>query len=217
MADIASGLAPHVGDTRGRTNARYLHAPKDTTAELASGLTEGAADGMTITTKDGYSWRFDAASTLTEDGILVVGSEAAGRWLRAAGTVQMLTSAPVVAGSTLDGAALFTLPAGCILKPLKAWWNVTVAFSGGTSSAIGIDSDNLSLATPGDILGGAAGDLLADLTVGEGRGTIGTLIDDPEAILEPTNVVRFQEMVSAFTTGTATLRLLVYIVQNAGA
>ena len=60
MADIASGLAPHVGDIRGRTNALRIHAPKDTTAELASGLTEGATDGMVITTKDGVSWRFDA-------------------------------------------------------------------------------------------------------------------------------------------------------------
>ena len=63
----------------------------------------------------------------------------------------------------------------------------------------------------------AAGDVAAGLTIGEARGTLGARIQEPTAILEPTNVVRYQEIVSQFTAGTATLRLLGYIIQNAGA
>lgn len=208
----ARGLSKHVGDIASRTALGRLGQPYDLIADIPD---DGDPDQL-VHTKDGSLWKYDAASVLTADGVLVLGAATAGRWLRCAGMAQHLVVA--TAGfATADGATLLTIPSGCIVKPLKAWWNVTIAWTGGTSSAIGVDSDNTSLATPGDILGGGSGDLLADLTVGEARGTIGAAIDAPGAILEAGDLVRFQRIASAFTAGAATLRMWALIIANDGA
>ena len=210
MSD-ARGLPNHVGSNAARAALSRWCRPIDAIADLPA---EGD-NGMMAWAKDGSLWRYDAASTLTADGILVVGTATAGRWLRAAGQHAMLEAAATFA--TTDGATLMTVPTGCILKPIKAWWKVATAWTGGSSAAIGVDSDNASLNTAGDILGGASGDVLAGLTVGEARGTDGAAIAAPGAILEAGDVVRFQRITDAFTAGAATLRLLAFIIENAGA
>jgi hypothetical protein len=166
---------------------------------------------------DGSEWTFSVSSTLTGDDIFVVTpTNATGRWLRKTGYVDLRFAFTY---ATADGATLLTVPAGCILKLDSAHWKVTTAFVGGSSSAIGIDSSIDT--TPGDILGGASGDVEATLTAGTKAGTIGAKMDsDAELhaqILPAATTVRLQRITSAFTSGVGAVGLVVDILANAGA
>lgn len=109
---------------------------------------------------------------------------------------------------TADGAVLYTVPAGHNLRINRAWWNVQTAFTGGSSSAIGIDSSNAAYNTAGDILGGATGDVEADLAAGQKGGTVGAKMSSNQVVvLVPGNTIRFQRITSAFTAGAGYLML----------
>lgn len=118
-----------------------------------------------------------------------------------------------IAFTTADAAVLFTTPAtvgSYTLRGLelqKLYWEITADWTGGSSSAIGVSSGTRTgFTTKGDLLGGAAGDLLATLVAsGLFVGTVGakslvTLAST--AILRPTDTLRFDRIVSAFTAGT---------------
>jgi len=165
-----------------------------------------------------YSW--NATSVLTADGVMVAAADdapAAGRWLLQPG--QLADLVLPITFATADAAVLLTVPTGAAIKLVDAWWEVTGAWTGGTSSAIGVSSDNGDLSTKGDILGGAGGDLLAGLVVGEFQGTTGAvdLATNPIAGLVATEIVRFDRIVSAFTAGTGNVHILAHITKNAGA
>lgn len=102
-----------------------------------------------------------------------------------------------ISKDTADGEVLFTVPAGLRLLLLVAFWHVTADFTGGASSAVGLDSSNAAYSTPGDLLGGAGGDVAAGLTAGF-KGTVGA---KRVVVLEPGDTVRFQRITSAFTAG----------------
>jgi hypothetical protein len=166
---------------------------------------------------DGSEWVYHPTSSLTGDDILVVDpTNAAGRWLRKVGRTVLYLPFTY---ATADGATLLTVPAGCVLKLDSAHWKITTAFEGGSSSAIGIDSSIDT--TPGDILGGAAGDVEATLTAGTKAGTIGAKMDsDSELhaqILPAATTIRLQRITSAFTSGVGAVGLVVDILTNAGA
>lgn len=106
-----------------------------------------------------------------------------------------------VSAQTPDGEVLFTVPDGHRLRLSRAYWHVTTDFTGGASSAIGLDSNNAAYSTPGDLLGGAGGDVAAGLTAGF-RGTAGAKVGSAAPIiLGPGDTVRFQRIASAFTAG----------------
>jgi hypothetical protein len=113
-----------------------------------------------------------------------------------------------IAFGTADGAVLYTVPAGHNLRINRAWWNVQTAFTGGSSSAIGIDSSNAAYNTAGDILGGASGDVEASLAAGQKGGTVGAKMSGNQVVvLVPGDTIRFQRITSAFAAGAGYLML----------
>jgi hypothetical protein len=170
---------------------------------------------------DGSRWRFHSTSALTGDDILVVTPTAtayasAGRWLRAVGRTTLYLPFTF---ATADGATLLTVPTGCALKLDSAHWKITTGFTGGSSSAIGVDSSIDT--TAGDLLGGSGGDVAATLVAGIVAGTVGTVMDtDAELhskILPAGATVRLQRITSAFTAGAGAVGLVVDILAHPGA
>lgn len=168
---------------------------------------------------DGSRWYWHATSALTSDGILVAAADdapAAGRWLRCEGAVDL---ALPIAYTTADGAVLLTIPAGARFKLESAHWEVTTGFTGGSSSAIGVDSSKNT--TAGDILGGASGDVAATLVAGIAAGTIGAIMDSDSELhaqlYVPAETFRFQRITSVFTAGAGYVHLVGTLLRNAGA
>ena len=105
--------------------------------------------------------------------------------------------------STADAAVLFTVPAGQRLFVHRALWEVAVDFTGGAASAIGVSATVAPYNTKGDLLGGAAGDVLATLTAGLKGGTLGTDFGSNGVVVLPAaSSVRFDRITSAFTAGS---------------
>ena len=168
---------------------------------------------------DGSRFYFHATSTLTGDDVLVAtpaDAPTAGRWLRCAGFVDL---ALPFTYATADGATLLTVPTGARLQLVSAHWEITADMTGGSSSAIGVDSSVDT--TAGDILGGASGDVAATLVAGVNAGTIGAKMDtDTELhgqILPAAATIRFQRITSAFTAGSGYVHLVGFLLRNPGA
>lgn len=104
---------------------------------------------------------------------------------------------------TADGAKLYVVPADSRLLIEQAFWEVSTDFTGGTSSAIGLASDAAPHETPGDLLGGAAGDVAASLVAGFAEGTPGASFSGAPGIvvLEAGQAIVFNRIASAFTAG----------------
>lgn len=111
-----------------------------------------------------------------------------------------------------DAEVLYTVPAGKRLLVGRAFWEVTTAFTGGAAAAIGLSSSNAAYNTKGDLLGGAAGDLLAALTAGF-RGAVGAkLATSGLVVLIAADTIRFDRIVSAFTAGAGFAHIPVQLV-----
>lgn len=114
---------------------------------------------------------------------------------------------------TADAATLYTVPTGLRMFIHRAVWEIATSFTGGTSSAIGVSSDDTSCNTKGDILGGASGDVAATLVstgVPIKGGTLGTKFGSNGAILIGSGkIVRFDQITSAFTAGAGLVHLQV--------
>lgn len=113
--------------------------------------------------------------------------------------------------ATADATMLAAVPAAKRLMISRAYWQVTTSFAGGTSSAIGVSSDDADYATKGDILGGVGGDVAATL-VSTGRvykgGTLGTLFGSNGVIVVGSGkLIRFDRVASAFTSGAGFLHV----------
>lgn len=169
---------------------------------------------------DGSVWKWHSTSTLTADNILVDAADdapTAGRWLRAEGFVDL---AVPFSRALADGATILTLPAGCRFKLESSHWEVSVAFAGGSSSAIGVASTSMS--TAGDILGGATGDVAATLgTTGIKPGTPGAKMDSDAEIhanlFGAGEAFTYEEITSEFTSGSGFVHLVGFLLRNAGA
>lgn len=107
-----------------------------------------------------------------------------------------------ISSATTDAEVLYTVPDHLTLLVLPfVLWEVTTAFTGGTSSAIGISSSATGYTTKGDVHGGASGDVLATLTAGHKHGTAGAKIASPGVVLPGGSTLRFDRVTSAFTAG----------------
>lgn len=111
--------------------------------------------------------------------------------------------------TTADATVLTTIPSflngASGLQVEELFWEVTNSFTGGTGSAIGVSSSNASYNTKGDLLGGASGDVAANLTsTGKYKGgTLGTkFASKGKVILLPGDTIRFDRITSAFTAGS---------------
>lgn len=173
---------------------------------------------MPVQLTNGLWYHWNDTTALADDGQLVQDADdtpALGAWLVTPG--QEFDLVLPVGFATADAAVLYTAPTGAIILPMHAWWDVSVAWTGGTSSAIGLSSDAAGAATQGDLLGGAGGDLLADLTIGAFRGSPGAVIGQPPTAIVAAEVLRFDRIVSAFTAGAANAHVLARVLANAGA
>jgi hypothetical protein len=184
---------------------------------LADGAPERVHGNEIMVDADQSRWYFHSTSTLTGDDILVVAPTAgSGRWLRVPGAVRLRL--PIAFG-TADGATLLTLQAGQLFKLESAHWQVTTAFAGGSSSAIGLAATGST--TAGDILGGAAGDVEATLTAGVKAGTVGAKMDSDSELhaqlFVATNTFTFERITSAFTSGAGYAVLVGFLLSNDGA
>ncbi len=113
-----------------------------------------------------------------------------------------------IAFGTADATVLYTVPAGLRMHIVDAYWEPSSSFTGGASSAIGLSSSNAAYNTRGDLLGGAGGDVAAQLVAsatspwasGAGR-TIGAKVSRG-ILLIGGDSVRFDRVTSAFTAGS---------------
>lgn len=170
--------------------------------------------GATYVTADGARWVWSATSTATDaTSQLVVamadgGVAGAGRWLRADGAVNLKLA---VANTTLDTTVLYTVPVGFRLLVGRAFWEVTLGWSGGTNSAIGLSSSNAAYSTKGDLLGGSGGEVAATLITaspGPFVGTIGAKVGGASpVVLVAGNTVIFNRVVDAFSAGSGDAHL----------
>lgn len=138
-----------------------------------------------------------------------------GRWLALPGQVVDLEFA--ITYETADNATLYTVPDGCYLLVRRGYWEVTTGFTGGSSSAIGLSSDQTGHTTSGDLHGGSGGDVAATLVTGDYiAGTVGADVA-AGIILQPGKLVQFDRVASAFTAGAGKAHLVCELLANPGA
>lgn len=175
---------------------------------------------------DQSTWRLSTTSTLTGDDYVIAtpqlpSAPSAGRWLRKTGLVDIAIPISFATGAA---AVLWTVPTGCRLQLTNLYWEVTTSWAGGSSSAIGISSTKTGFDTPGDLLGGAAGDVEATLvTTGVEdyvKGTIGPLLDTvtelKAAVWVAGDVIRFDRVTSVFTSGAGFVHICGHLTKNKG-
>lgn len=117
--------------------------------------------------------------------------------------------------ATANDETLYTVPANMSIAILPyCMWEVTTAFTGGTSAAIGLSSDLAPHETAGDIHGGATGDVLATLTAGFKRGTQGVSFTAAPncVVLTAGKLIKFNRIASAFTAGAGYVHLPAIVV-----
>jgi hypothetical protein len=168
-------------------------------------------------------------STVTADDQLVIipddrniavdtalSASLAGRWLAVPG--QMVDLALACTYATADAATLYTMPVGANMRLVPGYWEVTTGFTGGSSSAIGLSSDQTGHTTKGDLLGGSGGDVTATLGSAADyiEGTIGADIA-AGVILKAGKLVRFDRITSTFTTGAGYAHVVGQLLSNDGA
>ena len=138
-----------------------------------------------------------------------------GRWLAVPG--QTVDLALAFTYATADGATLYTVPTGANLLILSSYWEITTGMTGGSSSAIGLASDQTGHTTAGDLLGGSSGDVAATLVAGDYiEGTLGTDLTNP-IILKAGKLVTFERITSAFTAGAGNAHIVAVVLSNDGA
>lgn len=132
-----------------------------------------------------------------------------GRWLR----YEKFFDLKISVDSTIaNNAALVTVPVGFKLALSRPFLEVVTPFTGGTASAIGVNSNYVAASAAGAILGGASGEVAATLIAGY-RGNLGTaLIAELSAsgqpiVLEAGGTLRWNRIVDAFTAGAGFLHV----------
>lgn len=204
----ASGAAELVEVELGRAVTAFVGSSSVATKAALKAITAANRfNGQQIHVEaDRSNWVFDDDAAQTEDTAqeLVLAPDAGtGRWLRADRAFMMRI--PIGSANT-DGEAIETIPEGfCLRLTGHGYWEVTTAWTGGSSSAIGISSNITGYETGGDLLGGASGDVLATLTAGIKAGTQGGELDDEVAFhalffIEGSEF-QFDRITSAFTAG----------------
>ncbi len=177
---------------------------------------------LVLVQSDGSLWRFAGAAAMAADGageLVLVPDAGTGRWLRADKSFTMKVP---IDFSMADGATILTVPENFTLRLTGLpYWELTTAWTGGASSTIGIATNKTGYNTPGDILGGAAGDAAATLVGGTAPGTIGPKLDTPAEVqaflMEEGDTFTYEEITSAFTAGAGFVCVPVSVVSNAPA
>jgi hypothetical protein len=196
----------------GKANANFLpgiewSAPDHATLKAIAAGTRH--DGMIgITRNDNYRWMFKDAGTEvdTSENLAMAPTVGSGSWVRLANLVDMKLA---IDKTMADATVLFTVPTGMKIRIARAFWEVSVGFSGGSSSAIGVSSSNAGYNTKGDILGGAGGDVAATLVAGYTGGTLGAkYASNGVIVLVAADTVRYDKIASTYTAGSGFVHLI---------
>ncbi len=173
--------------------------------------------GERVQLSNGNMYYYHATSVLSGDDLFVIAPAAGpGRYLLAPGYAFDLAIA--ISKDTANAAVLATAPANMAALLGRSYWEITANWTGGSSSAIGIDTDTAPHNTAGDLLGGAGGDVAATLVAAGGKllGTVGT--DVAAGILLKGGVeIQFNRITSAFTAGTGYVHVVGTMQANPGA
>jgi len=136
---------------------------------------------------------------------------ASGQWQCVDPFFVLLFDSNTVTFALANNAVLFTVPVGYRIAPQLYVLEVGTPWTGGTNSAIGMNSSNAAYNTAGDLLGGAGGMVAADLTAGF-RGKIGAKMaamyaTQPPVVLSAGDTMRWNRIVDAFTAGNGVLHV----------
>jgi hypothetical protein len=209
------------GDTAAREVSKRIATPVASISALAAIGIADASDGqLAHDIGTGNIWRFSAACALTGDNLLVAGSGTGnGRWLLTPGARQLVMP---ITFATADAAVLCTVPTGCVFMAEEFYWKITADWTGGSSSAIGLSSSKTGYSTKGDLLGGASGNVLADLTtaLSPTLGTIGAGFDTlakRRKLWVAADTIRFDRITSVFTAGAGSAVAKITLLANPGA
>lgn len=213
-------MALPTGETAGRSAGNRIHLPVATTALLAAIPAEERIDGMVCAVTDGTqgsasNWVFSAASAAVDatSQLVVTPTVGTGAWLR---TDKLVDLKIAVDFNKADAAVLFTVPTGFKLRIPRAFWEVTLGFTGGAASTIGLSSSNTGVATKGDLLGAAAGDAAAVLIVASPGPYVGAAgaktAGAAPVVLVAADTIIFNRITSAFTAGTGFAHVLAELV-----
>jgi hypothetical protein len=211
-------MARPQGETLARAVANRIHANVANVAALAALPNDECLDGMFCGVQDGSQgtgseWMFSAASVASADGqnLLAIAPPVgvSGMWLRADKLVDL--KIPISFANT-DAQVLLTVPTGFRLRIQRAFWEVTVSWTGGASSAIGLSSSDAAYNTKGDLLGGASGDVAATLISSGSSIFVGTAgaktAGAAPVVLVAGDTIRFDRITSAFTAGSGFAHVL---------
>jgi hypothetical protein len=172
--------------------------------------------GTRVMLASGLVYRFHATSTAadTTNNLVITPAAGAGRWLLVPGTYDLALTA--VTFATADAAVVFTVPVGARILSRRGYWVNSIAWTGGSSSAVGLSSSNASYNTKGDLQGGSGGDLLAAMTAVVTTGSaIGAKVT-AGILLNAADTVRFDRIVSIYTAGAGIPHLIVDVLLNPG-
>lgn len=112
-----------------------------------------------------------------------------------------------ISSATPDDAVLYTVPPSRTLLIEDTYWEITTSFTGGTSSTIGASASAAPATADGALLGGASGELAANLTVGIRPGTKGTALSGGAITLQAGTTIKFNKIASSFTAGAGFIRV----------
>lgn len=191
----------------GPTGASGIAGAVADRAALSAVTAASRVDGQVVMVlSDRSLWVFDDAGVATEDEaqeLIVEPDAGAGQWLRA--DPAFIARIPISYTNT-DGEAIWTIPAGFAVRLIGLpCYDITTAFTGGSSAAIGASTSITGYDTKGDVIGGASGDVLAGLTAGVRAGTLGGELNDTAGLAAMLFVegdeVQFDRITDAFTAG----------------
>lgn len=130
--------------------------------------------GLGVASIGGADFIFDPTSSAADalEQLVLTPTAGTGRWLRKNRCFDLKIP---VGFALANNATLLTVPVGFLLTTQRPYLEVTADFTGGVNSAIGVNASVVPFSTAGDILGGAAGELLAAMTAGN-RGKLGTAL-----------------------------------------
>lgn len=181
--------------------------PNNSMAILESSIVGGGANSGSP-----RLFRFQLGSALADSTAQMVISPgtnpAGGKWLL---VDQFINLQFALDFNFTNNQVIFTVPTGIRLLVLRPFLEVGTPWTGGVASAIGVSSNNAAYNTAGDLMGGAGGDLTANLGSGF-QGTAGTKIATmystrPPVVLIGGNTILWNRIVSAYTAGNGVLNV----------
>lgn len=207
--ELASGLLQHAS---GQLIALTVAAVK----AIASDLRYKGMEVLVLENRSRWFFDPDLAVSDVTNNVLLTPDGGSGRWVRAD---HAFVAKMPIDFSLADGATIFTVPEGFVLRPTGLpYWEITTAFSGGASSAIGIASSRTGFTAAGAVLGGASGDVAAGLGAGTKAGTIGTGFDtvaeQHAGLFVEGDTFTFERITSVFTAGAGFLCLPVALANG---